>query len=91
MSVILDYSFGNMAPEWKTCNYKDSVEMDKIISIGGDIKGMTRKYCSAQVLHAGIILIQIIISFDLQKYPVLLPQTLSSVLSNLSDLQNLNT
>lgn len=47
MSVILDYSFGNMAPEWKTCNYKDSVEMDKIISIGGDIKGMARKYCSA--------------------------------------------
>lgn len=47
MSVILDYSFGKVGPEWKTRNYTDSVEMDKIISIGGDIKEMVRKYCSA--------------------------------------------
>lgn len=47
MSVILDYSFGKVGLEWKTCNYRDSVEMDKIISIGGDIKEMARKYCSA--------------------------------------------
>lgn len=50
MSVILDYSFGKVGLEWKTRNCRDSVEMDKIILTGGDIKEMARKYSSAQVL-----------------------------------------
>lgn len=47
MSVILDYSFGKVGLEWKTRNCRDSVEMDKIILTGGDIKEMARKYSSA--------------------------------------------
>lgn len=51
ISVILDYSFGKVRPESKTHNYRDSVEMDKIILVGGDIEEMARKYCGTQVLN----------------------------------------
>lgn len=47
MSVILDYSFGKVGPESKTHNYRDSVEMDKIILVGGNTEEMARKYCGA--------------------------------------------
>lgn len=41
--MILDYSFRNVGPEWKTDDYSDSIETYKIILVDGDIK-MVRKY-----------------------------------------------
>lgn len=46
MAVILDY-FGQVGPEWMIHNYRNSVEIHKIILVCGDIKEMVRKYCGA--------------------------------------------